>query len=403
MELAAINDVVFPFPAYQKAGLALATIAREAYVSRHPLTPVDRQRRHAIATAGTEGLPMPADWKSSAKGFFMMAVSGQGKTTFASASLLRYKQVVCHSSYRGQELKCHQIVYVFLRVPHDATLKSLCLQFFGEIDRLLNTDYSRKARSLRNVAPMVDLMNQVATTVSLGFLVVDEVQNLRSAQSKAASLVLNLFSEIVERLGISLIALATPAVQSVLEGSVRNTRKLTSFGSIVLPPMARNDPLWQEFCETYWDYSYVKNKTKLSKETLDAWHAASAGNTAFASLSFALAQRNEIGGRELIDDAAFNRVAATDMAFLGPAIKALRSNRPDKLRAFDDLMFSPRYLALRKLLGAIEPSVPAWGIGDEFDEVEPPPLKPKPKPRGATATKGNAQPIRLPMEDPLAR
>lgn len=401
MELNTVNDLVFPFPEYQKAGLALATINRDSYVARHPLTATDRQRRHAIATSGIDGLPMPANWKSSAKGFFIMAVSGQGKTTFASASLLRYKQVIRHTNYHGVELRCHQVVYVFLRVPHDATLKSLCLQFFNEIDRLLGTDYSRKARSLRNIAPMVELMNQVATAVSLGFIVVDEVQNLRSARTQAAEVVLNLFSEIIERLGISLMALATPAVQSVLEGSVRNTRKLTSFGSIVLPPMPRKDPQWEEFCETYWDYSYVKNKTTLTKETLDAWHAASAGNTAFAALAFTLSQRNEIGGREVIDATAFERTAATDMAFLQPAIAALRSNNPEKLRVFDDLMFSPRYQAMRKLLGAQEPSTPMPQSSDEFDEVEPSSLPTEPSPQRKAS--GTAEPIELPMEDPLAR
>ena len=187
MELSTINDIVYPFPEYQKAGFTLAKMARDTYVARHPLTTMDRQRRHAIATTGTNGLPMPADWKPSAKGYFMMSVSGQGKTTFAAAALLRYKQVICHSNYHGADLKCHQVVYVLLRVPHDATLKSLCLQFFNEIDRLLGTDYSRKAAALRNIAPMVDLMNKVATAVSLGFIVVDEVQNLRSARPKCGA------------------------------------------------------------------------------------------------------------------------------------------------------------------------------------------------------------------------
>ena len=87
--------------------------------------------------------------------------------------------------------------------------------------------------------------------------VVDEVQNLRSARAQNAELVLNLFSEIIERLGISLLALATPAVQAVVEGAVRNTRKLASFGSLVIEPMARNSPQWEEFCDTYWDYTFV--------------------------------------------------------------------------------------------------------------------------------------------------
>ncbi len=403
MELSAINDVVFPFPEYQKAGIALATMMRDTYVARNPMTTMDRQRRHALATNSSDGFPFPSNWKSSAKGHFMMAVSGMGKTTFAQAFLLRYPQVIVHSEYKGTTLKCHQVVYVVLRVPHDATLKSLCIQFFEEIDRLLGTNYARQARSVRNVAPMVELMNRAATAVSLGFIVIDEVQNLRSARSNSADLVLNLFSEIIERLGISLIALATPAVQSVIEGSVRNARKLASYGETVLRPMARKDPMWQDFCETYWDYSYVRNKTPLTKEILDAWHYSSAGNTAFAALSFTLSQRNEIGGREIIDAAAFARTAATDMAFLQPAIAALRSNDPNKLRAFDDLIFSPKYTALRKLLGAKEPHS-AVSHHEEFDDVDSNPDKDtKTTSKRKTSNKpSGGRHEDLPKEDPLA-
>lgn len=406
MELSTVNDIVFPFPEYQKAGIALATMMRETYVARNPLSVIDRQRRHALATNGSDGTPLPANWKSSAKGHFMMAVSGMGKTTFALAYLLRYPQVIAHISYKGTDLKCHQVVYVVLRVPHDATLKSLCIQFFDEIDRLLGTTYARQAHTVRNVAPMVELMNRVATAVSLGFMVVDEVQNLRSARSQNADFVLNLFSEIIERLGISLLALATPAVQSVIEGSVRNARKLASYGETVLRPMARNDAQWEEFCETYWDYSYVKNKAPLTKETLDAWHAASAGNTAFAALAFTLSQRNEIGGREVVDATAFARTAATDMAFLQPAIAALRSNTPEKLRAFDDLIFSPRYIALRKLLGAKDAVVRPTRTG-EFDDcssgdADPPAT---PKRRAGNSNRSSPAPLQnvdLPQENPLA-
>ncbi|PPC87835.1 MAG: hypothetical protein CTY37_02575 [Methylotenera sp.] len=368
MELSTLNDVVIPFPEYQKAAISLTTIMRDTYVARNPLTVQDRQRRHALASKGSDGLPFPANWKSSAKGHFMMAVSGMGKTTFAQAFLLRYPQVISHTSYQGQTLKCSQVVYVFLRVPHDATLKSLCIQFFSEIDRLLNTNYVRQARSVRQIGLMVQLMNEVATAVSLGFLIVDELQNLKSARGGTAEYVLNLFSEIIERLGISLLVLATPAVQTVIEGSVRNSRKLASYGETVLKPMLKNDPQWENFCDVYWDYSFVKNKGSLTKEIRNVWHKVSAGNTAFAALSFTLAQRNEIGGREVIDVASFERTAATDMAFLQPAIMALLSGRPDKLRAFDDLIFSEKYRSLRKLLGAKD-DVEKQNAYEEFDDV----------------------------------
>lgn len=405
MELSSLNDVVYPFPAYQKAALAIATIMRDAYVSRNPFTVLDRQRRHALSTSGDDKLPFPPDWKSSAKGHFMMAVSGMGKTTFANAFLLRYSQVISHDGYYGQHLKCQQIVYIVLRVPHDATLKSLCVQFFQEVDSLLNTNYVRQATALRSIAPMVQLMNTVATAISLGFLVIDEMQNLKNARGGNADYVLNLFSEIIERLGISLLSIATPAVQSVFAGSVRNARKIASYGETTLKPMRRDDPQWQDFCETYWSYSFVKKKAPLTTATLNAWHDASAGNTGFAALAFTLAQRNEIGGREVIDEHAFARTAATDMAFLQPAIAALKSGKPDKLRAFDDLLFSPQYKALRAALGANEPEEKRIAE-PEFEDIEDDShakqkgSRPKTVKRRVATTEFDGV---LPTEDPLAR
>lgn len=402
MELSNLNDVVFAFPEYKKAALALAVIMRESYVARNPLTALDCKRRNALATQAPGDLSLPRDWKSSGKGHFIMAISGMGKTTFVRRFLLRYQQVISHQGYRGQHLTCHQISYIVIRVPHDGTLKSLCLQFFDEVDKLLGTKYLTQAIRIWNIAPMVQLMNQVATAVSLGLLVVDEVQNLKHAKGSDAEFVLNLFSEIIERLGISLVTIATPAVQEVLEGSVGNARKIASYGETVMKPMSKDDSCWDEFCETYWDYSFVKRKGPLTPQIKQAWHKASAGNTAFAALAFALAQRNEIGGRETIDEIAFERTSATDMAFLQPAISALLSGDPVKLRAFDDLLFSSKYRALRTALGASEPP-PVFAEQGEFDEVS---SRTASKPKTSKAKrKPVADPFDGfgPLEDPLAR
>jgi len=90
------------------------------------------------------------------------------------------------------------------------------------------------------------------------------------------------------------------------------------------------------------------------------------------------------------------------MAFLQPAIAALRSNDPRKLRAFDDLIFSPRYRALRRLLGAKDEQ-PVNGMGEEFDDIA---ASPSPAPavakRARKTAAPSAGPVQLPGEDPLA-
>ncbi|MBF8178038.1 ATP-binding protein [Herminiimonas contaminans] len=397
MSLSVIGDVVHPFPEYQKAAIALSTMIREAYVSRNPLSVEDVQRRRAIASLEKD-VPFPSDWKSSAKGHLFMAISGMGKTTFARAFLLRYPKVIEHVEYNGQPLRCMQIPYLMLRVPHDGTLGSLCMQFFEKVDFLLNTTYMQQARKLRTIASLVQLMHRVATAVSVGLIVFDEVQNLSNAQSEKAELMLNFFSDVVERLGISIVVIATPAVQSIFEKSVRNTRKLTSYGETILTPMLKGDLQWNQFCEIYWKYMYVKKKGKLTEEICDKWHDLSGGNTAFAALLFTLTQRNEIGGSEVVSVTTMERTAAKDMAFLQPAIAAMRSRDPNRLREFDDLLMGPRYIALRKLMGADD----TISLGHELPDLEQ--VVAETKSRAVRARLQSEQfDDFLPVEDPLDR
>jgi hypothetical protein len=372
MEAMTMKDLVYSFPEYSKACLAMATLMRESYVSRNPLNATDVQRRHALATRSSDGVLFPDDWKSSADGYFIIAITGMGKTTLMESFLVRHPQLIKHTSYQGKPVPCrYQIVYLYLRIPHNGTLTALCLQFFRKVDGLLGTNYTRQAKGVRSIAPMVELMNQVASAVSLSFIVVDELQNLRSARGENPDIALNYLSEIIEGLGISVICISTPGVHSVLQTKVRSIRKLSSAGSMVIQPMKKGDAQWKTFCELCWDYTYVKNKPRLDEATMNVWHDISAGNTAFAALVFLLTQQNEIGGREVVDMDALKRTASTDMAFLQPAIAALRSGKSERLRDFDDLIYGEKYRDLQRLLGVENGSddVPDAEV-EELEEIE---------------------------------
>lgn len=404
MELSNLNDLVIPFPEYERAALALAKILRDRYVACNPMTAEDAQRRHAISIEGPDGPLFPPGWKSTASGHLLLSHSGMGKTTFLLAVLLGYPQRISHDSYKGGHLKCEQIVFLVIRVPHDATLKSLCVQFFEEIDKLLGTQYARQALVVQRVGQMVRLMRTVATATSLGLLAIDELQNLRSATGSNADFMLNLFSEIIESLGISLVLLATPAVQSVIEKSVRNGRKMTSMGETVIRHRSRNDPFWLELCDQLWDYTYTKTKPRLTTATLDAWHRTSAGNTAFTTLSFHLAQQDEIGGTEQVDETSFERVADSRMAFLQPAIRSLLSQNPEQLEKFDDLLPSKEFQALREQLGALDKLPASRKVQEEFeDNVRDVTPKRRALSRGKQTEKRKQPPdFEMALEDPLA-
>ncbi|MGJ9418586.1 ATP-binding protein, partial [Massilia sp. CMS3.1] len=407
-EVGCINEIIYPFAEYKRAGTNLTMNLRESYVARNPLSVQDLQRRHAIALNESGSVPFPSDWISTARGQTLLGISGSGKTTFATAFSLPYQVVIEHTAYHGKSLVCRQIPWVGIRMSHDATLKSLCLQFFEVVDHILgNTDYRRQAGAVRNVARMVMLIAQVATAASVGVIFVDEVQNLKAALGKNAVFVLNLFSEIIERAGVTLVVAGTPALASVIDENVRNLRKLNSGGESNFVQMKYKDPEFDAFCDTYWEYQFVKRPILLDNTIRKAWHKVGAGNPAFTALAFMLAQRNEIGGREVIDAAAFDRVAKIDMAILEPAISALLSGQAHLLKSFDDLLFKEGCTSLRKLI--------AWSDGDEaddsstneFSELHDIPLKhtaavrkPARKKKGSPL---DAPQVNLPTENPLVQ
>lgn len=409
-EAGRINEIVYPFAEYKRAGLNLTLNIRECYVARNPCSIVDVQRRHAIATDGTANIPFPANWSSTAKGQTLLGISGSGKTTFANAFSLPYQIVIEHTEYMGMPLVCRQIPWVNLRMSHDATLKSLCLQFFDTVDHILgNTNYRRTAEAARSISRMALLIAQVATACSIGVIFVDELQNLKAAIGKNAVFVLNLFSDIIEKAGVTLVVAGTPLLEEVIDENVRNLRKLNSGGESNFVQMRLGDSEFDTFCDTYWDYQFVKKPVTLTDGIRKAWHNAGAGNPAFTALAFMLAQRNEIGGREVIDELAFDRVSKIDMAILEPAIDALRSGKSARLRAFDDLLFKQGCKSLRNMIAWSDGEDAPRSTREEFDEfqeaayqVKAEAPKKKSKIRKGSLVRDEAA-INLPTENPLMR
>lgn len=90
-EVGCINEIVYPFAEYKRAGTNLTMNLRESYVARNPLSIQDVQRRHAIALNESGPVPFPSDWISTAKGQTLLGISGSGKTTFAIVFFCRTK------------------------------------------------------------------------------------------------------------------------------------------------------------------------------------------------------------------------------------------------------------------------------------------------------------------------
>lgn len=111
--------------------------------------------------------------------FSVIGVSGLGKSTALQRVLSLYPQVIEHTVYHGQKFYCHQIPYLVVQTPHDASIKALILDIYLQIDSLIGTCYQKDALSRRlSIDVLVSQLNQIVRVNHIGLLVIDELQNI---------------------------------------------------------------------------------------------------------------------------------------------------------------------------------------------------------------------------------
>lgn len=341
-----LRRIIVASPEYKSASIQLHSLLRDTYLARNCTTESEEIRCFAIANLKVdEDLKLPDDWKSTASGHMIISSTGTGKTTFIDAFLLRLPQVIRHTRYNGEDLGRTQIVYLKLSIPPDGTLKAFCLNFFRAVDNLLHTNYLKQAYAAETVAKMTLLMGKVATSISLGLLIVDEFQNLKIAKTEQCVIVFNLFVQIIEDYGISVVTLCTPAIQKLLKAKIAITRKLMG-NTTYFPLMAAGGDEWNHFTDAVWPYCYTKDAPAITPGIRAAWHNASGGNAAFAVQAYKLAQEHAIMNDQNVDELCFELVLNTSFAALKPAIDALVRGHPTELDAFEDLISDPDSKAL---------------------------------------------------------
>lgn len=92
--------------------------------------------------------------------FSVVGVSGLGKSTALQRVLSLYPQVIEHTEYHGQKFYCHQIPYLVVQTPHDASIKALILDIYLQIDSLIGTCYQKDALSRRLSIDLLDFIEQ---------------------------------------------------------------------------------------------------------------------------------------------------------------------------------------------------------------------------------------------------
>lgn len=314
---------------------------RQGYISRNPLGAkyVQQMRRcdDAVTARSFEPIEFNAI-KSTAAGFTIIGMSGVGKTTAMERVLSLYPQCITHTSYDGQPFYCKQLTWLKLDCPFDGSIKGLCINFFSEVDRIIDSDYSKKFQAAKTtVDSMMPRMAQVAWNHGVGLLVIDEIQHLSQAKSGGSEKMLNFFVTLVNTIGIPVVLIGTTKAMSILQSEFRQARRGSGQGDLLWDRL-QNDAAWEIMLRSMWKYQWTKTICPLTSELKNTLYSESQGIIDIAVKLYVLAQIKAIAdGTETISSATIREVAAEKLMLVKPMLDALRSGNRKRILQFGDI------------------------------------------------------------------
>lgn len=314
---------------------------RQGYVNRNPVTPQYVQRLWKCAEASQEGSFEAVDFRSvrsTAMGFTMIGMSGVGKTTAIERVMSLYPQCITHTEYNGRPFYLKQVVWMKLDCPYDGSVKGLCLSFFSEIDRILQSEYSKNIPTSRyTVDSMLVKMAHLASTHGLGLLIIDEIQHLSQAKSGGSEKMLNFFVTLVNTIGVPVVLIGTSKALPILQSEFRQARRGSGQGDLIWNRM-QNDESWEIMLRSMWKYQWTRDKCRFTGELRDTFYDETQGIIDLAVKLYGIAQIKAIySGTERVTPEVIRESASESLQLVRPMLDALRSGDIKRIIQYDDI------------------------------------------------------------------
>lgn len=302
----------------------ISRLIRSGYISRNPLS------NNEIKFLTGRGSDVP----SSASSFTLMGFSGIGKTSAIEKVLSLYPQVILHEN----PINRLQVVWLKLNCPHDGSLKTLCIDFFSKLDKILGTNYLSKYGNPRNsISALVLNMGRIARIHCIGALIIDEIQHLLTTKDSGSEKMMNFFVTLINEIGIPVILIGTMKARAVLQQDFRQARRGSGQGDMVWEQMQFDDD-WHMLIEEMWKYQWTSNFTPLTDDLKKTIYEESQGIVDIAVKLFSLAQSRAIEtGNERITSKAIIQVGKEDLKLVQPMLNALKSGRESEIARYEDI------------------------------------------------------------------
>lgn len=338
-----VHRVIYPTPSLDRINARFLEVLSQGYLARNPFDRVGGNRVFYMLSTMEPGQLSQRVQSVDAgvpPSFVVMGTSGMGKTFATRFVLGRLPQAYQHREYRGRRLAVKQVIWLYVSCPPTGSLKALLFEVLLALDLVLGTDYYRRWLNSRYSTDVL-LINValVLYTHNLGVLVLDELQHLKARGYAETESLLNFFVALMNFLSIPLVCIGTYASLNVLEGTLRNPRRLTGAGCIEMPRYERNDPVRAPLEDYYCGHLPMpKNPdeaTALRGRIYDIYQG-------IHTLLPNLVQRTlaEMAYRRAphLNDSILNYYQRVELRLLSKALDALRRRDADAALKFDDLV-----------------------------------------------------------------
>jgi len=339
-----IDDFFQPLSSHVRLEEKLSIMIRQGYVGRNIEDgglQRQLQRGYEQLMTGNVSCFSFTQAKSTARSLTLIGVSGCGKSTSIARIFSTYPQVIFHEKYNRI-----QVVYLKMECPSDGSLKSLCLNFFREVDAQIGSEYENKYRKGRDgVESLISLMAQISNQITLGILVIDEIQRLNLVKVGGKEKMLEFFVQLVNVVGIPVVFVGTPKARIIFEAELQSGRRSAGFGSIFWEPAKyklgdfNKKSEWTSFCHSLWKYQWLQKKDdNLPNEIMDCLYDLSQGIFDVVVKLFVMAQLRAITIKtEKISVQLLKQVFEDDFKPIHDVISALRSQDPESILKYSDL------------------------------------------------------------------
>ena len=280
-----------------------------------------------------------SDFRTTGAGFSIIGPSGVGKSVSLNRVLSSiYPQVIVHKEYNGFNFSVYQVTWLKLECPYNGSLRGLALQFFSAVDSLLSSNFYKKFSSgKRTVDSLLISMIQVARSIGLGVLIIDEIQHLSNCKGVEKSTLLSYLVTLQNSIGIPIILVSTPKGLPLLQSEFRQARRGSGQGDFLWDRL-KKDEEWDLLIQGLWNYQWTRKEIQLNSSLADAIYEECQGIIDLAVKLYVMSQIVAItNGTETVTPELIRQVADKHLQLVRPMIQALKSGNIQQIAKYEDI------------------------------------------------------------------